>query len=601
MTEAQVIPDFSGVGYRNAGAAGIPDANSIQSPHVQVVTTMTGDAIQTAVDTIESLPVQADGYRGVVKLQSGTYVADSAINIQVGGVIIQGAGKDSTTILATWTDRTGEANAVFDVRGGGPASGVGSPVALSAPASIGDKQLQLPASHGFSEGDTVFIITEPTTAWVADVGCDDEACWLQGGQPIAELNYRYKRTIIAVDGGTITLDCPIVDTIDNDMIIGSVQRYTWANKISHVGVEGLHIESVYANDTDENHAWTGVSFDYAEDGWVRGVDAEHMVYATVRCEYSHRVSVVDCRFLDPKGQIRGSRRYSFVTEGELTYFEGCFAEYARHSFSCNTGSRGPNVFKNCVAQNESTTSGPYHRWSTGILYDSCTFDGELFTEDRVPHTRRLRGWTGTTVVFYNCVANAILMETAGQSYPHYNWAIGCIDSDNVISTNGSPRGIVQSAGVHVSPASLYDQQVYQASPAGRYESWATESGLTVGSNDGMDVDVDDDGVAGLLEYALGGHPLAQDAQAILPQQEMVMSGGQRYFVFSYHRRRDHLQRGLNYRVQTSQDLVTGFDANSPGLEDHSTTTLNADFEEVECRVPMSGNPRMFLRLHVTLE
>ncbi len=71
--------------------------------------------------------------------------------------------------------------------------------------------------------------------------------------------------------------------------------------------------------------------------------------------------------------------------------------------------------------------------------------------------------------------------------------------------------------------------VNTAVPLSPYESWAVTEGLTIGNN-GSTQDPDNDGISNMLEFALGGDPLASDT-GILP--DLDASGAN--FVFTFNR------------------------------------------------------------------
>jgi len=158
-------------------------------------------------------------------------------------------------------------------------------------------------------------------------------------------------------------------------------------------------------------------------------------------------------------------------------FRRVFAQEARHSFTTNTGSAGPNAFVECVAEDDTHESGPYHRWNPGTLLDNCSSEYEIATQDRLAHTAPLRGWTGASIVFFNCEAPSVVMGTPPGLQ---NWAYGCVENsvDGVISTGGSTgTTTIESTGNRVQTAggfnSLYDQQFHE-----RGLLTLTRSGLT---------------------------------------------------------------------------------------------------------------------------
>ena len=74
-----VIPDFSGVGYKNSEVA-IPDV-----PVVITVTAVAGDNytnVQTAINDLAAMPLQANGLRGAILFKAGLYGISKTINIK---------------------------------------------------------------------------------------------------------------------------------------------------------------------------------------------------------------------------------------------------------------------------------------------------------------------------------------------------------------------------------------------------------------------------------------------------------------------------------------------------------------------------------------
>ena len=81
------IPDFSMVGY-GAGWTDLPAT----PPVVLTVTATTGDAtsrIQTAINSVASLPLQANGFRGTVQLAPGDYEIAGQLKITASGVVLR--------------------------------------------------------------------------------------------------------------------------------------------------------------------------------------------------------------------------------------------------------------------------------------------------------------------------------------------------------------------------------------------------------------------------------------------------------------------------------------------------------------------------------
>ncbi len=133
-----------------------------------------------------------------------------------------------------------------------------------------------------------------------------------------------------------------------------------------------------------------------------------------------------------------------------------------------------------------------------------------------------------------------------------------------------------------------------------YASWATLMELTSdGVDSAYDGDPDRDGMANLLEYALGSDPMVNDAALFLPRSSVSTEDGIDYLNLTYRRRSDAAERGLSYVVGSGTDLTSG-NLTTP-TEEVESVTIDADFEAVTNRIPIDSNPRGFMRLKVQFD
>src|SRR3954469_17433969 len=94
------IQDYSTAGYK-AGIVSIPDV-----PVKVTVNPVAGDdaaTIQAAINSVAAMPLDANGFRGAVYLNPGTYEVGTSISIVTSGVVLRGAGPTLTLIHATGT------------------------------------------------------------------------------------------------------------------------------------------------------------------------------------------------------------------------------------------------------------------------------------------------------------------------------------------------------------------------------------------------------------------------------------------------------------------------------------------------------------------
>ena len=151
--------------------------------------------------------------------------------------------------------------------------------------------------------------------------------------------------------------------------------------------------------------------------------------------------------------------------------EDCSCDDDRHQFVTASVVPGPNVFLRCTATHTRSDCGPHQRWATGVLYDNVKVSGEFNVQDRGGMGGG-HGWAGVNFVCYNCEATTMCVQNpwvTGQ-----NWAIGCIAvkvrqtwayADNL---GIRPEGIWQSRGTHVSPESLYEDQLEKRHAGGEF-------------------------------------------------------------------------------------------------------------------------------------
>jgi len=168
-----------------------------------------------------------------------------------------------------------------------------------------------------------------------------------------------------------------------------------------------------------------------------------------------------------------------------------------------------------------------------------------------------------------------------------------------------PEG-TESLTLKITPDSAYTMMehisatgsIVDSSP---YEWWSYQMGLLV-SNQSPSLDTDKDGMANLLEMALGRDPNLPDSPNAI--KEGVDSEG--YLTLTYKRWTggtisgdgSYLQYGVTYRPQASSTLELA-DWSSSSIEVLSTTDTGDGMEEVVVRDTQSkSQPRRFLRLQV---
>lgn len=442
------IVDFSYAGYM-AGAQAIPDA-----PIRVTVPAREGDAtarIQAAIDYVGGLPLDANGLRGTVLLGAGTHKVLSGIVMRESGVVIRGVGMGEGGTVLLGDGRTRET--VIRVFGKGN-------VVLKPKLRVADAYVPVNAMHleienagSLKVGDRVRIVRPSTAEWIKSLKMEEfggETGWL-GWKP-GQRDITWDRTVTAVSGNSITIDAPITTALDAKLGGGFVISYQWAGRISNVGIENIRIESTFdlKNLKDENHRWMGVTFENTENAWVRQVTFRHLAGSAVAVyESASKVTVEDCKSLEPVSEIAGQRRNTFFTHGGQTLFQRCYAENGLHDFATGYIAPGPNAFVQCESRLPNGFSGAIDSWASGVLFDIVNVDGNALSFKNRGQDGQGAGWTAANSVFWQCSASRIenFAPPGTQNFAFGAWAAFAGD------------GFWENVNEHIQPRSLYYAQL----------------------------------------------------------------------------------------------------------------------------------------------
>lgn len=450
------IPDYSYAGYHHSEQV-IPvilvrkTLNALKGDNL--------NHIQNAIDELESLGVDNKGFRGALLLKSGVYHVEGILKIKKSGIVIRGEGK-STTLIATQSTKSNFI--VFE--------GTSNPEKIkSTKKKITDTYVHLGAqsvtvenNHNFKKGDDIMIERKPNHAWIKMLEMHNLSKTDSNDRNWTPEKYTvtYRRKVINIEGNKILFDAPIVDIIDSKYADGYIYKYAWNGKIEEVGIEDIQLNSFFASETDEHHAWNAVTFKNVENSWATKVYANYFTYSCINIERSSmKITVDSCEMRNPKGNVSGGRMYSFNVVGEQNLVKNCIAENGRHDYVTASVVAGPNVFLRCKALNAQSITGPHHRWSTGLLFDNIDVEGDNIGVENRRNSGSGHGWSGSACMFWNCNAEEIIIQDPPGD--HTNWAVGC----NGKHTNKGccwqiqPYGHVESKNVYVKPASLFEKQL----------------------------------------------------------------------------------------------------------------------------------------------
>ena len=452
-SKGTVIPDFSGVGYQNSEKP-IPVV-----PVVKTVTAVVGDNVanvQAAINEVAAMPL-VNGIRGAILFKAGTYELSTTINVTASGIVLRGEGQ-STIFKATGTVQYD----LIHIIGASGKTDITSSQKMVTDAfvPVGVKSVTVQSVQPFAVGDWVHFRREPNDAWIHMLGMDTlskidplATNWTASGYKIS-----FERKILSIQGNILTFDAPVMDIIDPVYASAFVVKFT-SGRISNCAVENLKLTSTYTSSTDELHGWNAIYMDNVENCWVKNVVAYWFGYSCVNVNDGGAFVTVDsCSMIDPISIITGGRRYSFNLNGQRCLVQNCTTRNGRHDFVDGSRTPGPNVFYNSTATQEHADIGPHHRWSTGILIDNVSTDGQIRVQDRADSGSG-HGWSGAQIMFWNCTSPDFVVQDP-PSY-HCNWAIGCVGPiTNVGQWTTNPLGIVESKGTKITAIpSLFKAQL----------------------------------------------------------------------------------------------------------------------------------------------
>ncbi|RXK61667.1 hypothetical protein ESA94_01225 [Lacibacter luteus] len=452
--KGNIIPDFSRVGYYSG------DKNIPEIPVVKTISATGSDndetVIQQAIDEVAKLPLKKDGFRGAILLKKGSYIIPNSIRIKASGIVLRGEG-DDTKLLSTSKKQV----AVVDVSGDGTITEVkGSRTKIiNEYVPTGSFTFSVSSTKSFSVGDKIIVLRPGTNQWIKDLKMDqiEDRGGTRQWQP-KEYDLEFERVITKIEGNKISIDNPIVMPMEQKYGGAEIYKYSFANRINHVGIEHLSFESSFETDTSENHAWDAIKMNKIENSWVRNVTAKHFGFSCVNLgALAKSISVLNSKCFDHKSVITGSRRYSFSNNGQLNLFMNCQTSDGRHDYVTGARTNGPNVFYNCTSTKTHADIGPHHRWSTGTLYDNIVTDGEINIQDR-GNWGSGHGWVGVTQVVWNCTVKRAAVQNPWVS--GNNYCIGLKGEKYDGRLKGRPDALWEGQNKDgLQPTSLYMAQL----------------------------------------------------------------------------------------------------------------------------------------------
>lgn len=417
------IPDFSYCGYA-ASEKPIPIV-----PVKMIVPLSKGDAtarIQAALDQLALLRPDSNGFRGAVLLQKGNYEVNGQLRIKASGIVLRGSGVGHTTIRGTGNGRLALIKIIGQQKNSGDATGMRI---IDPYVPVGAMQFRVDSGIMIKDHGNRIIIRRPSTQkWINQLGTGHFGGGITAlGWKPGDRDLFIDRTITRIEGNTIFIDAPLTTALDSSYGGGSVYFYSPNGRVSQCGIENLSLVSAYdaRNPKDEDHRWNAINIEQAEDCWVRQINFNFFAGSAVSVlETSKRITVEDCKSLSPVSEIGGQRRYTFLTTGQQTLFQRCYAEKGYHDFAVGYCAPGPNAFVQCESIQPYSFSGTIDSWASGVLFDVVNVEGNALRFGNRGQDANGAGWTAANSVFWNCTAARIdcYQPPTAQNYSFGSWA-----------------------------------------------------------------------------------------------------------------------------------------------------------------------------------
>lgn len=449
LVSQEVPMDYSYCGYHRSESP-IPSAKV--AVYVQPRQGDNSQLLQAAIDWVsKQKPDRQTGLRGAVLLAEGTYEISEPLHILTNGVVLRGSGRDKTILRKTGYDR----GALLYIEGTHDISI--KDTFLIKDVKTGSLTCSMPnIPSSLAQGTRICIWRPSTQEWIESLSCAS----FGGGKRMGywawhpgDVDLRWNRRIIAVNGNTLTLDAPITCSIEGRWGGAKAIIYSHQGLITECGVENLTLESDYDHSLtmDENHCWDGIYVADAEDCWVRMVNFRHFAGSAVVIQKSaQQITVEDCKSMQPVSEIGGFRRRVFLTNGEKVLFQRCYSEHGINDFAVGHTAPGPNAFVQCDSYESFGPSGAISSWAPGILFDIVNIDGNDIVFKNWELEKFGAGWSTANSTMWQSTAAGLFCYSPDTL--NRNYSCGCWGQ---VMGNGE----YSEMNEHIRPYSLFANQL----------------------------------------------------------------------------------------------------------------------------------------------
>ncbi len=453
------IMDFSHAGYMGGGVA-LPTL-----PVKKEVAPSGGDdtaAIQASIGEVSALPM-VNGFRGAVLLKPGTFHCSKEITLTQDGVVVRGSGsgKDGTLI-----EMTGEPHTAFIIEGPELSFPKETPAntfpIADAYVPAGTLTLSVKDAKGLAAGDAIRIRWARTAKWIQFMGMadlvrkrkgkeDSPQTWMKDNTTIT-----IHRSIRSIEGNCLTLDVPLTDTIDAQLLDepAVVIKTPAVKRLSQCGIESLQIVSPSHKGTLTAGKNISVALKGdSEDCWVKDIVMRETLNNVQVWGGCRRITITGAHSYHNSTVEKGAGYPADISiRGSQVLVDRC-SSHGLGGFYVATLNQAAmlNVVLNCTFEGEGSIQ-PHMHWSTGLLIDSCTIpDGRVDLINR-QSSGSGHGWAiGWGIVWNGTVKHLQIQMPPGA----LNLTIGCKGEPHKTHSKESFFSAIEP----VTPASLYLTQL----------------------------------------------------------------------------------------------------------------------------------------------
>lgn len=439
----------------------------------------------------------------VVQLSAGTFTINDGTAIQMGPMVLRGAGPKLTILnkpngATMGSPSPGSSPSALIETNGFPGSGI--TVSLTSDAAQGSYSIQVSDASGYHVGEIVLLDEASGAAWQPDT------VDVNTGQIWAAPDYRvvwqlHNPSIPGDDGGDIFTffqihaDHPTNELKQISNISGNTITFDSPMTISYRVSHGAQIASIIDHSVQvgiEELAVTGgddgnIKFQNISYSWLRHVESSGYLNDGVRIQSSFRLELAQCYFHEPVWPFPGGAGYNISLafgSSEVLIHDSVSvkANKVMVARACGAGSVVAYCYMDMgfikeqdtwaeIGLNASHLVGPHHVLFEGNWGWNADSDQTHGNSIYITHFRNLL--TGFRTSFTDYVGGGTIDDTLGaaplraagaHAYAYWHSFVGC-----VLGTSGLMSGWVENATSTLNtlpPPAIWTLGVVDISPQG---------------------------------------------------------------------------------------------------------------------------------------